>query len=94
MAVLIGIQKDKEVDITYICIELDSKLLVDILSDTIHPPWAICYIVKLIKRLRSLFIDVRISHIFKEWNDPSNEMATWRADNLSNLYCRETETLR
>lgn len=83
-AILSRLQYEVELGLNNLWIESDSLSLVNILNGNMNTPGHIWYIVKEIKKLLTALHDFRLSHIFREGNQPADIVAKWSIDNHIN----------
>lgn len=68
-----------------VCAELDSLILIKILTDRIACPWSIWYLVKEINEL-TLTVTVILTHLYREDNGAADSLANWGAINKGKFF--------
>lgn len=72
-----GLTHAKRLGFPRVWVESDSLSLISIIKDANDFPWSILYIVRDIKRLLSIFQDLRFTHIYREGNSTADTIANW-----------------
>lgn len=80
-SILHGLKLAKDLNITHLIIETDSKIAVDLINDTnLSSHHRLFFLINICRCYLRMFDEARINHIFREANQPADLLAKWGRD--------------